>query len=109
VWLSLANLSGCLDSAQERERIVDHGDIRFGLQRFFDRFLAVGRLGNDVPAGMRFQDRPQTRADNLMIVGNEDSGHDRPAGGFKSQASGGSQAIRVSIAASPPRSNHPKP
>src|SRR5262249_3213846 len=30
-WFSLANLPGCLDSAQEGERIVDYGDIRFCL------------------------------------------------------------------------------
>jgi hypothetical protein len=77
VRLAFSNLPSRLDSIQEWQRIVDHRDVRLGFERLFDGLLAIRGLCNNFPAGMRFEDRTQSRPHNLVIVGNKDPRHDR--------------------------------
>jgi hypothetical protein len=53
-------MQGRFDPIQERERIVDHGDIWLCLQCLFDGFLAIGGLSNNFPTGARLKDRAQS-------------------------------------------------
>src|SRR5262249_16851921 len=51
--------------------------------------LAVLGLGHDVPSLARLEDRAETRAYDLMIVGDQDARHERPQ--TQSQAMSGHQ------------------
>jgi hypothetical protein len=60
VRVSFSDLPRRLDSIQERERVVDDGDVRLCLQSLLDSLPPIGGLGNNFPTGMRFEDGPQS-------------------------------------------------
>jgi len=69
------DLPCCLDAVEERQRIVEDGDIRFALDGFANRVPTVGDLCNNLPVRVGFEDLSQTRSNHFMVVGNQDAGH----------------------------------
>ena len=50
------NLARCLDTIDERQRVVDHGDIWLRFDGFEDCLLAVGGFCDYLPVRVSFQD-----------------------------------------------------
>ena len=71
-----ADLACHLQAVHQRERVVDDANIGFRLDRHRDSFLAVARLGDNLPVRLRFQNLPKAEPHDLMVVGNQDSHHD---------------------------------
>ena len=55
------NLAGCLDAVNQRQRVVEHSNIRLSFDRLANGVFAVCDLGNDLPAGLRFEHSTQSR------------------------------------------------
>ena len=62
--------------ADVQERDIDRGLAQGAQQRF-----ATGRLDDDLDVGLRVQQRAETGAHQLVVVGQRDADHDAPAHG----------------------------
>ena len=72
---SLANSFGHFEAAQQRQRVVDDGDIRCRLNCFGDCLNAIGSFGNDFQRRLRFQNCAESGANYSMVVRNQNPGH----------------------------------
>src|SRR5262245_22720478 len=70
-----AYLPGHLRAVDERQRVVDYGDIWFGLQRLLNRLLPVSRLSHHLPVRLSLNDMAQSRSDHIVVVCDQDSDH----------------------------------
>src|SRR5215813_3434891 len=70
-----AYLPGRLHAVDERQRVVDYGDIRFGLQRLLNRLLPVSSLSHHLPVRLSLNDMAQSRSDHIVVVCDQDSDH----------------------------------
>src|SRR5262249_9647394 len=70
-----AYLSGRLHAVDERQRVVDYGDIWFGLQRLLNRLLPVSGLSHHLPVRPSLNDMAQSRSDHIVVVCDQDSDH----------------------------------
>ena len=69
------DLAGRLDAVNQRQRVVEHSNIRLSLDRLADGVFAVCDVGNDLPVGLRFKHPTQSRTNHLMVIGNKDTRH----------------------------------
>src|SRR6516164_4681858 len=70
-----AYLPGHLHAVDERQRVVDHGDIWFGLQRLLNCLLPVSGLSHHLPVRLSLNDMAQSRSDHIVVVCDQDSDH----------------------------------
>src|SRR5262245_39420336 len=70
-----AYLPGRLRAVDERQRVVDYGDIWFGLQRLLNRLLPVSGLSHHLPVRLSLNDMAQSRPDHIVVVCDQDSDH----------------------------------
>ena len=75
--VALADLPCRLDAVHQRNAVIEDRHVGPGFPRLCDRVLAIGRLGDDLPAVVRLQNRPQAGSNDLMIIGDEDACHRR--------------------------------
>ena len=68
-----ADLTGGLHAVQEGHADVEDGNVRFELTGFLDRFTTVDGLGANLPAVLGLQKRAEAGANNVMVIGYEDS------------------------------------
>src|SRR5438045_418872 len=66
------DLFGCVAPVHQWQRVVEHRDVRLGLEGFRDGVLPVFRLGDDVPSRMRLDDLSQAKPYDHVVVGNKD-------------------------------------
>jgi hypothetical protein len=78
VWGRNARIfPGRIDAVHEREPVVEDGDVRLGLACELDRALAVLGLRDHLPSRLATEDGVEAGTDNVMVVGDQDVGHDR--------------------------------
>src|SRR5215510_7733218 len=70
-----AYLPSRLRAVDERQRVVDYGDIWFGLQRLLNRLLPVSGLSHHLPVRLSLNDMAQSRSDHIVVVCDQDSDH----------------------------------
>jgi hypothetical protein len=70
-----SDLARCLDAVDQGQRIVEHGDVGPGFGGLADGVLAIADLGNDFPIGLRFEDFPEPRTNDLVVVCDENTDH----------------------------------
>ncbi len=71
------DLPSGVDPVEDRELVVEDGDMGLRLGRQFDRALAVLGLGDHLPPRLAAQDGVKAGTDNVMVVGDQDAGHFR--------------------------------
>src|SRR5581483_8021152 len=75
--LALAQLLGRLDAGRLRHRDVEDRDVDVLAHRLLHRLGAVLGFGDDLEVGLRVEHAPQARADDRVVVGDEDARHER--------------------------------
>jgi len=69
----LADLAGGFHAVEEGHADVEDGHVRLELTGFFNGFTPVGGLGANLPTVPGLQEGAEAGADNVMVIGYEDS------------------------------------
>jgi hypothetical protein len=69
----LADLAGGFHAVEEGHADVEDGHVRLELTGFLNGFTPVGSLGANLPAVPGLQEGAEAGADNVMVIGYEDS------------------------------------
>src|SRR3569832_21131 len=77
-WTLLADAPRRLHAVHAWHGAIDDGDIRRGLCGGIHDLVAVGRLGNDLPSRVAFQNGPKALPHQSMIVGDQNTNHGSP-------------------------------
>ena len=67
------NAASGFDAVEERHADVEDGDVGLEFGGFFDGVAAVGGFGADFPAGAGFEESAKARADDGVIIRDQDA------------------------------------
>jgi len=69
VGIAFHDLRSCIDPVELRHSNVHHDHIGAELLGHADGFTSIGRLPDNFDVGIGLQEKPETLADDTMIVG----------------------------------------
>ena len=78
--------AGGLDSVHSGHADVHQDDVRLELARAGDGFGPVACLADDVHVRFRFEDHPEARSDEALVVCQEDADHGSVRNGSRTRS-----------------------